>query len=254
MEPRNFEAGASLTPPALPLSASTGYPTGGDPSGAIPATKPGPYWFYQISEEMRNIILGAGLTPDDEDLTQVMTAISTLIAATPTAPVGSLLMMDGNVVPTGYLKRNGAALSRTTYADLWAYAQTVTNFISQATKDGDYETYAGYYGDGDGSTTFTIPDARGETIRAWDDGRGIDVSRVIGSHQKHAIENIIGTFESRGAGSATGTFSDQAQASVAYAGAGAGHVGKVTFDASTYVNTSTETRSRNQAYLFCLKY
>tara|TARA_R110002050_G_scaffold57423_3_gene128955 strand:+ start:96124 stop:97563 length:1440 start_codon:yes stop_codon:yes gene_type:complete len=169
-------------------------------------------------------------------------------------PVGSLMIMDGNVVPAGYLKRNGAALSRTAYPALWAYAQSVSNFIAQATKDGAYEVYAGYYGSGNGTTTFTLPDARGEFIRAWDDGRGVDAGRGVGSHQKHAIENITGSFVGRGATSALGVFTDELQASVAYTGNGAGHVGKITFDASNTVNTATETRPRSIAYLFCVKY
>jgi len=105
-------------------------------------------------------------------------------------PIGALLIMDGDVVPTGFLKRNGAELVRASYPLLWAYAQTVSNFVTQATKDSDPEAYAGYYGDGDGSTTFTIPDWRGEFWRAWDDGRGVDVGRAIGSFQGDAIRNI----------------------------------------------------------------
>ena len=95
-------------------------------------------------------------------------------------PIGALLIMDGDVVPNGFLKRNGTEVSRASYAALWAYAQTITNFVSQATKDSDPEAYAGYYGDGDGSSTFTLPDWRGEFWRAWDDGRGIDPGRGIG--------------------------------------------------------------------------
>lgn len=67
--------------------------------------------------------------------------------------------------PSHSLYCDGSAVSRTTYADLFAKIGTT-------------------YGAGDGSTTFNVPDLRGEFIRGWDDGRGADPSRVFGSTQK----------------------------------------------------------------------
>jgi len=69
--------------------------------------------------------------------------------------------------PSGFLKANGSAISRTTYANLFAAIGTT-------------------YGVGDGSTTFNLPDLRGEFVRGWDDGRGVDTSRTIGSFQNQA--------------------------------------------------------------------
>lgn len=69
--------------------------------------------------------------------------------------------------PAGYLKRNGAAVSRTTYARLFAKIGTT-------------------YGAGDGSTTFNLPDGRGVFDRGLDDGRGLDPGRTLGSYQDSA--------------------------------------------------------------------
>jgi microcystin-dependent protein len=69
-----------------------------------------------------------------------------------------------STAPTGWLKANGAAVSRTTYAGLFAAIGTT-------------------YGVGDGSTTFALPDLRGEFPRGWDDGRGVDSGRTFGSAQ-----------------------------------------------------------------------
>lgn len=80
------------------------------------------------------------------------------------APVASLAYMAVNTVPAGWLKANGATVSRTTYAALFAVIGTT-------------------YGAGDGSTTFQLPDYRGYFLRSWDDGRGIDSGRVLGSTQ-----------------------------------------------------------------------
>lgn len=80
MDNRSFESAASATPPSAPASPSSGYPTNGNPSLAIPATVPGDYWFHQFGEEMRNVIEDASLTPDAADLTQLSQAIQVMLS------------------------------------------------------------------------------------------------------------------------------------------------------------------------------
>ena len=74
----------------------------------------------------------------------------------------------GMAAPTGWLKANGAAVSRTAYAALFAAIGTT-------------------YGAGDGRSTFNLPDLRGEFIRGWDDGRGVDTGHLFGSAQADAM-------------------------------------------------------------------
>lgn len=186
MEPRNYKSGAVETPPEPLESPSAGYPSPGNPASGIPATVPGTYWHYMISEEMRNVIVQAGLTPNYEDLTQFSQAIQSLIISN-LLPIGTVLTMGGDIVPNGFFKRNGAEVSRSTYASHWAYVQTVTNLVDQAVKDASPAIYAGYYGTGDGSTTYTLPDDRGDFHRVWDDGRGVDSGRGIGSFQAATV-------------------------------------------------------------------
>ena len=91
-------------------------------------------------------------------------------AALPQAvPTGSVHLMATTTVPSGYLKCNGAAISRTTYADLFGIIGTA-------------------HGAGDGSTTFNVPDLRGEFVRGWDDGRGVDSGRNFASSQSDQNE------------------------------------------------------------------
>lgn len=78
---RVFESGAAGLAPAAPASPSSGFPTGGNPSGGVPATKPGPYWFHMVTEELRAVIVAAGLTPDHLALNQLALAISALVAS-----------------------------------------------------------------------------------------------------------------------------------------------------------------------------
>lgn len=78
--------------------------------------------------------------------------------------VGQVIFTAGGVAPSGFLKCDGAAVSRSTYAALFAVCGTT-------------------FGVGNGSTTFNLPDLRGEFIRGLDDGRGVDSGRVLGSAQ-----------------------------------------------------------------------
>jgi len=72
--------------------------------------------------------------------------------------------------PAGWLKCNGAVVSRTTFASLFARIGTV-------------------FGAGDGVTTFAVPDLRGLFLRGWDDGRGVDAGRVFGSFQEMLLQS-----------------------------------------------------------------
>lgn len=78
---RAFSSGASGTPPTAPGSPSTGYATSGNPGTATPATKPGAWWYHMVTEELRKLIVDAGLTPDFTNTSQVSQAVQAMIAA-----------------------------------------------------------------------------------------------------------------------------------------------------------------------------
>lgn len=90
-------------------------------------------------------------------------------------PAGSIIYTLRNTAPTGFIKANGATLSRTVYADLFAAIGT-------------------WYGSGDGSTTFNTPDLRGEFLRVWDDSRGVDSGRNYGTFQAAEVLDHNHTF------------------------------------------------------------
>jgi len=77
---------------------------------------------------------------------------------------GAVMFFAMSSAPSGWLKANGAAISRAAYASLFAVIGT-------------------QYGAGDGASTFNLPDLRGEFIRGWDDGRGADPARAFGAFQ-----------------------------------------------------------------------
>lgn len=152
--------------------------------------------------------------------------------------VGSIIYAPANAAPTGYLKANGALVSRTTYAALWAYAQGSGNL---AASDGAW--VAGQFSPGDGSTTFRIPDGRGEFVRGWDDGRGVDSGRAIGTAQADVLKSHAHAIQLNPTPTlASGSAGQQVQA-------GSG----TTVNAITSTG-GTETRPRNIAWLACIKY
>ncbi|QLG90944.1 tail fiber protein [Pseudomonas yamanorum] len=135
--------------------------------------------------------------------------------------VGAVLHFPFGSAPRGFLKANGAAVSRTIYAKLFTKIGTA-------------------YGVGDGSTTFNLPDLRGEFIRGLDDGRGIDSGRGVGSFQLGAIEAHTHAIY------ATGN-------NPSYGRQGTGS-GPGDYAAQTASTGTTETRPRNVALLACIKY
>lgn len=163
------------------------------------------------------------------------------------AAPGDVKFTARTTAPDGWLKANGAAVSRATYADLFTAIGTT-------------------YGVGDGSTTFNLPDLRGEFLRALDDGRGVDTGRVLGSAQAQSLK----THAHGGTTSENGEFtlSDVVQISTS-----GGIAMNNTATPSTLVNTEnitisshthtftsgntgdgTENRPRNVALLAVIKY
>lgn len=100
---------------------------------------------------------------------------------TPCRPAGEIFWHPGASAPAGALKLNGALLARSTYAALWAWVQANTTVVSEANWSA---SYWGRFSVGNGSTTFRLPDLRGEFLRGFDDGRGEDPSRLLGQFQQ----------------------------------------------------------------------
>lgn len=133
----------------------------------------------------------------------------------------------------GVLWLAGQEISRTTYDKLFAKVEP--------------QIGSSAWGEGDGSTTFTLPDLRGEFLRAWDGGRGIDANREFGSWQADEIKahthRIIDTSSPNFSGDEPGGFDTTT------------HINQ---NNGSFVDTQPaggdETRPRNFAFLYCVKY
>jgi microcystin-dependent protein len=147
-------------------------------------------------------------------------------------PEGAVEYFARSSAPDGWLKADGSAVSRANYAKLFAAIGTM-------------------FGKGDGSTTFNLPDLRGEFVRGFDDARGVDGGRALGSRQDDAFKShshnykvadhsnqVIQNWDGSGGLAAFGTDDS------------------FSFRNSGYMSNSggSETRPRNVALLACIKY
>ncbi len=166
--------------------------------------------------------------------TYVDTEITAAIAA---ELVASIAAFAKQTPPTGWLECTGQAVSRPTYARLFAE-------INDA------------FGAGDGATTFNLPDLRGEFLRGWDNGRGVDVGRAFGSSQLDAFQgHRHNFFFSTGALFAGGNASSvQHNTNANSLSAFDDEVGDASIGLNGTPRTADETRPRNVAVMFCIKF
>lgn len=154
-------------------------------------------------------------------------------------PVGSTIWINGTTAPPGFLKENGALISRANFPALYAYAAASGNIVSEATWSGGS---TGGFSTGDLTTTFRLPDARGEFIRAYDDSRGVDAGRAIAAHQADSLKDHTHVYNQ--------------PTSFGASGAAAGILGTSTpaNTGSPSTGAAAETRGRNNAKLACIKF
>ena len=143
-------------------------------------------------------------------------------------PIGAVVHFAASVAPSGFLKANGASLSTTTYATLFAVI--------------------GYTFGGSGGS-FNLPDLRGEFLRGWDDARGVDSGRGFGSAQnQNTLETAITITKS-----IVTSGQHYVQASIGYL-ADIGSNLQTTAPHTIRGAVGTETRPRNVSLLACIKY
>ncbi|HCT5777231.1 TPA: phage tail protein [Enterobacter hormaechei] len=167
------------------------------------------------------------------DIADISAFLSNLgLGAGSALPVGVPVPWPLASAPDGWLKCNGASFTAAQYPKL---AQAYP--------------------------ALKVPDLRGEFIRGWDDGRGVDSARSLLSAQSDAIQNIVGSF------GRTQLFKDTAYSgpfrqdgmllslglTPSPEGGGGYGAANWTFDASRAVRTATETRARNIAFNYIVR-
>lgn len=226
--------------------------TRGKPQTGTPATDLDDDYFDMLQEELCSVVEASGASLEKGRHDQLLTALRALLLSrknpfgdiksdgtVKTAlenlglgegsalPVGVPVPWPSEVPPTGWIKCNGAPFTASEYPKL---AQAYPSL--------------------------KVPDLRGEFIRGWDDGRGVDSERALLSAQGDAIRNINGTitdvrFNQGAAVNGVFTISDIGPASSD--SAGKGFAKRVTFDASNSVPTASENRPRNIAFNYIVR-
>ena len=154
-------------------------------------------------------------------------------------PVGMILAWPGTKAPSGWLNCDGSVVSRTTYADLFSVIGTT-------------------FGAGDGSTTFKLPDYRGDFLRGYLSG----TSSAIGTRQAEGLPNISGYISYLLMGEdgqkSDGALSATLQVGNRLTNAGTGSAWKqLNFSAknsNAIYGANSHVTPRNNAVKWCIKY
>ncbi|WP_165667625.1 phage tail protein [Metapseudomonas otitidis] len=158
-------------------------------------------------------------------------------------------------IPAGCAPADGQLLSRALYPDVWAAIRDgKVPKTTEATWSSD-PTQRGMFTEGDGSTTFRMPDYNGKAVGSLGAlflrGDGALSSSRAGVIQRDALQNIVGELAHGGIEHASGVFqTGQGFTGVGY-GAQPNYI--ATFDASRVARTSTETRPLNVTGCWIIK-
>ncbi|MGE8349294.1 MAG: phage tail protein [Pseudomonas protegens] len=164
-------------------------------------------------------LAGHGITD-----TYTKAEIESIVAQSSSLPVGSMVAFPRASVPPGFLEIDGSVQSIAAYPDLAAYLGTTFN-------KGD-----------EGAGNFRLPESRGEFLRGWDHGRGVDVGRALGTWQADEFKSHthpIANQNTYGSGGSSGPLHNGAK------------VGELTQPTSS--TGGTETRPRNLSVMWCIK-
>ncbi len=157
-----------------------------------------------------------------------------LAQAASAIPTGTVIAWLTGTPPTGTLECDGSAISRTTYATLFGVLGTT-------------------YGNGDGSTTFNLPDLRGYFLRGFDNGAGNDPDAASRTDRGDGTTgDNVGTKQADELKSHTHTYGNSADNIGAASGTGV----KDAENSNSFTSGATggnETRPKNVAVMFCIK-
>nr|WP_263010780.1 phage tail protein [Pseudomonas chlororaphis] len=189
-------------------------------------------------EKIRTTLAEYGITDAyTKSVTYTKAEIEALLKNMSALPVGAMVPFPKGTVPPGFLEVDGSVQSAATYPDLAAYLGTTFNT------------------GGEGAGNFRLPESRGEFLRGWDHGRGVDGGRSPGSWQADAFQ---GHYHASAADTARpystgGTVGDY----LARFGTGNPTTNGVRDAINNGVDgtprTASETRPRNLAVMWCIK-
>ena len=121
-------------------------------------------------EKIRTTLAAYGITDAyTKSVTYTKAEIEALLKNMSALPVGAMVPFPKGTVPAGFLEVDGSVQSIAALPDLAAYLGTAFNT------------------GGEGAGNFRLPESRGEFLRGWDHGRGLDAGRALGSLQRGSL-------------------------------------------------------------------
>jgi microcystin-dependent protein len=191
-------------------------------------------------EQVRTTLAQYGITDAyTKSVTYTKAEIEALLKNMSALPVGAMVPFPKGTVPAGFLEVDGSVQSAATYPDLAAYLGTTFNTGGEA------------------AGVFRLPESRGEFLRGWDNGRGVDAGRAIGSLQaaEMAAHSHYNSLRASAEGNILALTVFGAPSSVGSSRVFQTSTGNYA-DAGNYPVSTTggaETRPRNLAVMWCIK-
>ncbi|WP_265534327.1 phage tail protein [Pseudomonas saponiphila] len=173
-------------------------------------------------EKIRTTLAEYGITDAyTKSVTYTKAEIEALLKNMSALPVGAMVPFPKGTVPPGFLEVDGSVQSAATYPDLAAYLGTTFNT------------------GGEGAGNFRLPESRGEFLRGWDHGRGVDGGRIIGSYQLSENKSHTHSYKTKQT-----AMPQSGSTSLCWVGE---------LDATTSASGGDESRPRNLAVMWCIK-
>lgn len=247
-----------VMPQVKPVSSATPqfFTEGGN---GTPPTYPGPDWFNIVQTELLNLLKEAGIDPDKANHAQLLAAMKKLFL-TRSNPFADI-KADGPAAVAAALSNLGlgegapaigvpffwpSAAMPNTVIDSWS-SMVFLKFNGAKFSATDYPVLAKVF------PSLVLPEARGDFIRIWDDGRGVDGSRTLLSAQDFAQQRITGNFMGGAMGSSGSIKAGALVNSYTNYGAGSQDLKYFSIDSAIETKTASETRPRNIAFNFLVR-
>ncbi|MBZ2211588.1 integrase [Escherichia coli] len=231
--------------------------TRGNPQTGTPATDLDDDYFDMLQEELCSVVEASGASLEKGRHDQLLTALRELLLSRKN-PFGDI-KSDGTVKTA--LENLGlgegapaigvpffwpSAAMPNTVIDSWS-SMVFLKFNGAKFSASDYPVLAKVF------PSLVLPEARGDFIRIWDDGRGVDGGRTLLSAQDFAQQRITGNFMGGAMGSSGSIKAGALVNSYTNYGATSQDLQHFSIDSAIETKTASETRPRNIAFNFLVR-
>ncbi len=231
--------------------------TRGNPQTGTPATALDDDYFDMLQEELCSVVEASGASLEKTRHDQLLTALRALLLSR-NNPFGDI-KSDGTVKTALENLGLGEGAPAIGVPFLWPSAAMPNTVIGSWSSmvflkfngakfsASDYPVLAKVF------PSLVLPEARGDFIRIWDDGRGVDGGRTLLSAKDFAQQRITGNFMGGAMGSSGSIKAGALVNSYTNYGAASQDLQHFSIDSAIETKTASETRPRNIAFNFLVR-